>query len=364
VVEALRFTPRATELSPDNLRRISRYWEDVRKYYAAFESGMNASSAFVYCHEMPGGQYSNLYEQAQALGVGDRWDEVCAKYADVNQLLGDIVKVTPTSKVVGDMALFMVANNLTSADVLEGKRELAFPESVVDLLSGKMGQAPGGFPARLRQRVLRGEKPLRGRPGASLPPADFAAATAKVEKLLGTRPSDRDVVSYLLYPRVYADFVAQQQAFSDMSVFPTPAFFYGMQPGEDISVDIEPGKTLIIKFLTVGDPHPDGRRTVFFELNGQARSVTVLDNALETESSRRPKADPNDPSQVAAPMPGLVVAVAVRPGNSVTKGEKLLTLEAMKMETTLYAPRDGKIAEILVTPATQVEMGDLLVKLQ
>jgi pyruvate carboxylase len=363
LVEALRFTPWDSGVNPDCLRALSRYWEHVREFYAAFESGLKSASAEVYNHEMPGGQYTNLYEQAQSLGLSDRWEEVCRAYADVNRLFGDIIKVTPTSKVVGDMALFLVANNLQSSDVLDPTRELAFPESVIDLVMGRLGKPPGGFPARLRQRVLRGQKPIRGRPGASLPPANFDATARQLAQSLGISPTRRDVISYLLYPRVFEEFVAHQQAYSDTSVLPTHVFFYGQQPGEEVAFDIEPGKMLIVKFLTVGDPHPDGRRAVFFELNGQPRDVTVRDLSLEPEVGH-PKADPTDRLQIGASMPGLVVSVTVQVGDHVAQGQKLLTLEAMKMETTLFAPRDGRVAELLTKPGAQVDAGDLLVRLQ
>jgi pyruvate carboxylase len=363
LVEAMRFHKRETGLNPDNLRTLAAYWEHVRELYAPFESGQKTSTAEVYLHEMPGGQYTNLYAQAQALGVADRWTEVCRMYAEVNQLFGDIVKVTPSSKVVGDMALFMVANNLTPADVLESKRELAFPESVVEMMMGRLGQPPGGFPAKLKKRILRGQKPLRGRPGASMPPADFDATAAKLKETLDRQPTHREVLSYLLYPRVFEDFARHQQTYSDTSVLPTPVFFYGLQPGQETAFEIEPGKTFIVKCITMGDPHPDGHRTVFFELNGQPRNATVLDASLESQVIKRPKADLSDPDQVAAPMPGLIVNVAVRDGDEVTEGQKLLTLEAMKMEMTIYSPRAARVAELLAGPQTQVEAGDLLVRL-
>jgi pyruvate carboxylase len=364
IVEAMRFTPRDTGLHPDRLRQISRYWEHVREFYAPFEAGVRASSSEVYVHQMPGGQYSNLLQQAAAVGLADRWPEVCRMYAEVNRLFGDVVKVTPTSKVVGDTALFMVANHLTSDDVLDPRRDLAFPESVVDLMAGRLGQTPGGFPRRLRDRVLRGHKPLRGRPGASLPPADFQAAGAEVQQCLDRPAERRDVVSYLLYPRVFQEFAAHQQTYSDTSVLPTPVFFHGIEKGEEVAAEIERGKTLIIKFLNVGDPHTDGRRTVFFELNGQPRESTVQDHSLEIAVARHPKANAADPGQVAAPMPGLVVTVAVQPGDGVTQGQKLAVLEAMKMETVLSAPFDGRIAELMVQPGTQVEAGDLLMRVE
>lgn len=364
LVEGLRFMPRHTGLSGETLMPLARYWAAVREFYAPFESSVKTSDAELYLHEMPGGQSTNLYQQAQALGLGHRWTEVVRMYADVNQLLGDIVKVTPSSKAVGDFALFLVANNFTTEDVLDPNRELSYPESVVDLISGRMGQPPGGFPAKLKKRVLRDLKPVRGRPGASLPAADLKATATKVEKLVGRKATNQDVVSYLLYPRVFQEYVEHRDKYSDVSVLPTPVFLYGQTPGQEFAVDLEPGKTLIVKFLTVGDAHPDGTRTVFFELNGQPREVKVVDHSLEVADAARPKATPNDPKQVAAPMPGMVVTVAVQMGDKVSKGQKLLTMEAMKMETTLYAEQDGKVAKLYVQPGTQVDTGDLVMQLE
>jgi pyruvate carboxylase len=312
---------------------------------------------------MPGGQYTNLMQQAQALGLGGRWHEVVGMYGEVNRLFGDIIKVTPSSKVVGDMALFMVANNLTPAEVESGSRELAFPESVVEFFEGRLGQPPGGFPPKLQKRVLRDRKPFTDRPGAKLPPADFDGVRRQLEGKWKRAFSDREVVTQVLYPRVFADFLEHQRKYSDTSALPTSVFFYGMEPGEEVSMDIEPGKTLIIKFLTVGDPHPDGRRLVFFELNGQPREVLVLDRALAGSApAGRPKAEPGNPLHVGAPMPGAVVSVVVEAGEEVAAGQKLVTLEAMKMETTIYAERAGRIAEVPAKAGTQVDGGDLLVR--
>jgi pyruvate carboxylase len=357
-------TPQREETTPQReaLLETADYWEAVRRLYRGFETGQLAPTADVYQNEMPGGQYTNLYAQGAALGLADRWREVCRTYAEVNRLFGDIVKVTPTSKVVGDMALFMVANNLTADDVLHGTRELAFPESVVEFFEGRLGTPPGGFPEALQQRVLRGRKPIVGRPGASLPPADFKATRAALEKQVGRSISDRELLSYLLYPRVFPELAAHQARYSDTSVLPTTVFFYGMEPGEEASMDIERGKTLILKFLTVGDPHGDGTRTVFFELNGQPREVLVLDRSLAGQVAARPKAEAGNPLQVGAPMPGLVVRVLVVAGDDVTPGQKLFTLEAMKMETTLYAERAGRIAQVAVQAGTQVEAGELLLR--
>jgi pyruvate carboxylase len=360
----LRFTPRDTGLEYESLQALARYWEAVREFYRPFETGMMASTADVYYNEIPGGQYTNLYEQARAVGLAPRWPDICRMYAQVNRLFGDIVKVTPSSKAVGDMALFLVTNNLTVDDVLDSSRDLAFPESVVDLMAGRMGQPPGGFPRKVRERILRGKKPLEGRPGASLPPADFAQTAAELQEKIGRTPGHRDVLSYLLYPKVFLDFVAHEETYSDTGILPTGLFFYGQEPGQEVSVDIEQGKTLIIKFLTVGDPHPDGRRTVFFELNGQPRNIDVRDLALEPDEKSRVKADRSDPMQVGAPMPGLVVTVGVKQGDTVSAGQKLLTLEAMKMETTLYAERAGRVAELLVQPGTPVDANDLMLRLE
>ena len=366
LAEAMSYSNRDPGLSFEALEETAEYWEEVRKSYTPFETGQKAASSEVYLHEMPGGQYANLYQQAISMGIADRWREVGRMYAAVNQLFGDIVKVTPSSKVVGDMALFMLANNLKPEQVLEPNRELSFPESVVEFFEGRLGQPPGGFPEALQKRVLRGRTPLTDRPGANLAAADFVKARDELEKKIQRATSDKEVLSYLLYPRVFADFAEHQRRYSDTSILPTDVFFYGMQPGEEISVEIEQGKTLIVKFLTVGDPHEDGQRLVFFELNGQPREVLVLDAALASQENvrKRPKAEPGNLLHVAAPMPGSVVSVALAVGEKVTVGQKLLTLEAMKMETTLYAEIAARVVEVLVRPGTQVESGDLLIRFE
>jgi pyruvate carboxylase len=364
LVEMLKFHPRATGLDAGALQNTADYWQEVRKLYQSFETGQLAPTADVYQNEMPGGQYTNLYQQAAALGLATRWHEVCRTYAEVNQLFGDIIKVTPTSKVVGDMALFMVGNNLTPDEVLAGERDLSFPESVVEFFEGRLGQPPGGFPEKLQKRVLRGREPIKGRPGETLPPADFAATARELEQKLKRPVSEQEVVTHLLYPRVFPEFAAHQAKYSDTSVLPTATFFHGMEPGEEVSVEIEKGKTLIVKFLTVGDPHHDGSRTVFFELNGQPREVQVMDRLLSGKAEVAPKAEPGNPLHVGAPMPGLVTRVNVAAGEQVTAGTKLFTLEAMKMETTIYAERAGKAAEVLITAGTQVEGSDLLLRFE
>ena len=363
MVEGLRFTPRASNLDAESLDAISEYWREAREFYQPFESPILAAGADLYQHEMPGGQYTNLFQQAQALGLASRWLEGCRVYADVNQLFGDIVKVTPTSKAVGDMALFLVANDLSCAELMATDRELAFPRSVLDLLGGKMGQTVFGFPPEVQARILKNEKPVEGRPGDTLPPADFDAAKEAIAKLVEGEPTPQEVVSHFMYPQVFEQFAQHQQHFGDTGVLPTPVFLYGMEAQEEIAVDIEPGKTLIIKFLAVGEPHADGTRGVFFELNGQPREVTVTDRSLVNEATVAAKADPNNAKQIGASMPGMVVLVAVQAGEKVAKGQKLMTLEAMKMETTISADADGTVATVHVSTGGQVEAGDLLITL-
>jgi pyruvate carboxylase len=364
LVEALRFSERATRLKTDRLDTLADYWRAVREFYVPFESQLLPATADLYQHEMPGGQYTNLYQQARALGLADQWSRICRVYAQVNQMFGDIVKVTPTSKAVGDMALFMVGNDLTPEDILTGDRDFAFPASVHDLIGGNMGQPPGGFPEKIQKRVLKGRLPIPGRPGESLPPADFAATQQELARLLGHEPSRQEVLSSLLYPKVFQEFAEHRRDYYDPSSLPTPVFFYGPDPGEEISIDLEAGKTLIVKYLTTGEPHADGRRTVFFEVNGIPREVSVQDLAQQPLTPAAVKADPTDAKQIGAGMPGLVVTVAVQPGDAIKKGQKLLSLEAMKMETTINADVDGVVADVLVKPGSQVETGDLLIRFE
>jgi pyruvate carboxylase len=364
IVEALRFTPRETGLDGQKLAAISDYWQAVREFYLPFDSNLLPATADLYSHEMPGGQYTNLYQQARALGLADRWQDVCRAYAEANQLLGDIVKVTPSSKAIGDLALFMVAGGLSATDIARGDRELAFPESVIDLLSGMMGQPPGGWPPGLQARILKDRRPIGGRAGESLPPADLDAALEKVRGMIHREPNRRDALSYLLYPKVYQEYTAHTNDYSNTSVLPTPVFFYGQEVGEEFAIEIEEGKTLIVKFLTISEPHADGTRTVFFELNGQPRDVSVIDRSLQPTGLRAVKADPANPKEVGAAMPGMVVTVAVKAGDKVTRGQKLFTVEAMKMETTINSDVEGRIADVFVKPGSRVESGDLLLRIE
>jgi pyruvate carboxylase len=363
IVEALRHTPRDTQLDIEALNECSDYWETVRTYYLPFDCGPKAGSARLYQHEIPGGQYTNLHEQARALGLGHRWREVERKYAEVNQLCGDIVKVTPSSKVVGDLTLFLMAKDMQPKDVLrlDQTHDLPFPNSVVEMFSGALGVPPGGWPRKLQKIILRGRAPLKGRPSASLPPVNFDQEQKQLQQKIGHAIRRDDLLSYLLYPEVFSKFDRFRQSYADVSVLPTPAYFYGLNSGEEITVEIESGKSLIIKFLTSSEPYPDGTRTLFFELNGQPREITVRDKALRVTERTHPKADPADPGQVGAPTAGVISSVAVQVNHAVERGEKLLTLEAMKMQSNIYAPVSGRVAKVLVTAGQQVEAKDLLV---
>ena len=363
IVASLRNTPRDTGLDLATLNECSDYWETVRTYYLPFDSGPKAGNARLYEHEIPGGQYTNLREQAVAMGLGHRWHEVEKMYAEVNQLFGDIVKVTPSSKVVGDMTLFLMAKEMTPADVLklDEKHDVAIPNSVVEMFSGVLGVPPDGWPKKVQKILLRGTAPVKGRPSANMPAADFAAEKESLEKKTGHAISNEDLLSYLLYPEVFLKFDKFRQAHSDVSVLPTPAFFYGLKSGEEITVEIEAGKTLIIKFMTTSDPHPDGTRTLFFDLNGQPREVNVRDKALRVVERAHPKADPAEAGQVGATTAGVISGIAVQANQNVERGAKLMTLEAMKMQSNIYAPIAGRVTKLLVAPGQNVEAKDLLV---
>ncbi|MGA7240609.1 MAG: pyruvate carboxylase subunit B, partial [Bryobacteraceae bacterium] len=366
IVAALEHTRRATAADLNALNQCSDYWEVVREFYAPFDTGPKSGTAEVYLHEMPGGQYTNLKEQAEAMGLGARWQQIARTYAEVNLAFGDIVKVTPSSKVVGDMAIFLVNHNMTMAqfEALSADHNLTLPSSVIDMFMGSLGEPDGGWPKRLQKLILRGRKPNRGRPGAQLPKVDLEETAAAVEKKIGRRPSRDETLSYLMYPEVFIKFARNRQNWGDVDALPTPQFYYGMERGADITVELEPGKTLAIKFQTVGDPHPDGTRTVFFELNGQPREVSIRDRALEVKHPTRVKADPAKPGEIGAPIPGVVSAVTVELNQRLKKGEPLLVMEAMKMQSTVYAPVAGTVKQLLVQPGQHVEAKDLLMTIE
>ncbi|KFL17243.1 pyruvate carboxylase [Geobacillus stearothermophilus] len=360
---ALEGTERAPEVDIYGLEQLARYWEDVRKFYQEFESGMNAPHTEVYMHEMPGGQYSNLQQQAKAVGLGDRWDEVKEMYRRVNDLFGDIVKVTPSSKVVGDMALYMVQNNLTEQDIFERGETLNFPDSVVEFFEGYLGQPHGGFPKELQRIILKGRKPITVRPGELLEPVDFEQIKRELHDKLGREVTDFDAIAYALYPKVFLEYADTVEKYGDISVLDTPTFLYGMRLGEEIEVEIERGKTLIVKLVSIGQPQADGTRVVYFELNGQPREVIIRDESIKAAVAERIKADRTNPNHIAATMPGTVVKVLVEKGEKVDKGDHLMVTEAMKMETTVQAPFAGIVKDIYVKSGDAIQAGDLLIEL-
>src|SRR5258708_8302279 len=297
------------------------------------------------------------------MGLGARWHEIAHTYAEVNFAFGDIVKVTPSSKVVGDLAIFLVSHNMTVRDLerLGPDHNVTLPNSVVEMFSGSLGEPEGGWPERIAEVVLKGKKPQAGRPGDHLAPVDLAATEAAVEKKAGHKVTSTDVLSYLVYPHVFVKFSRARTAFGRVEVLPTPQFFYGLARGEEVTAELEPGKSLIIKFLSFSDPQPDGTRTVFFELNGQPREVTVRDRSLQASVEARAKADPGQPGQVGAPIPGAITSISVEVGDTVSKGDRLMILEAMKMQSTIYSPVGGKVVQKLVAVGDKVEAKDLLV---
>ena len=364
VVEVLANTERDTGLDIKAVREISDYWEAVRGHYAAFESGMQAPASEVYLHEMPGGQFTNLKAQARSVGLEDRWHEVAQTYADVNQMFGDIVKVTPSSKVVGDMALMMVSQGLSRDDVENPKTDLAFPDSVVDMMRGALGQPPGGWPKKIQKKILKGEKASTNRPGAELEPVDLEATRAELSNMMeGMTIDDEDLNGYLMYPKVFLDYMGRHRDYGPVRTLPTHTFFYGMESGEEISAEIDPGKTLEIRMQTRSTTNDDGIAKVFFELNGQPRVIRVTDRKMAVSSAKMPKAEVGNPDHIGAPMPGVVATIGVQAGMEVKEGDLLLTIEAMKMETGIHAERDAVIKSVHVTPGAQIDAKDLLVEL-
>ncbi|MBQ0141149.1 MAG: pyruvate carboxylase [Kurthia sp.] len=361
---AMKGQKRQVRADIEGIEKLSYYWEDIRKYYSDFESGMISPHSEIYVHEMPGGQYSNLQQQAKGVGLGDRWDEVKKMYSDVNLLFGDVVKVTPSSKVVGDMALFMVQNDLTDNNVVEKGETIDFPDSVIEFFQGYLGQPFGGFPQELQEVILKGREAITVRPGELLEAVDFEAVKAELEEKYKREMTKQDVLAYVLYPKVFEQFVTTVDQFGNVSVLDTPTFLHGMMLGEEIEVTIEKGKTLIIKLVSIGEPQFDGTRVIYFELNGQPREVIIQDLTVEVSGDKKPKADPTNMNQIGATMPGTVLKVAVSVGSKVRRGEHLLITEAMKMETTVQASRDGVVKAIHVAEGEPISTGDLLIELE
>ena len=364
VVEALRHSDRATGLDIDAIRQISNYWEAVREHYLAFESGMQSPSSEVYLHEMPGGQFTNLKAQARSMGLEDRWHEVAKTYADVNHMFGDVIKVTPIAKTVGDLALTLVSQGMTCEDLLKSKSDFSFPDSVITLMKGQVGQAHGGFPKDIQKKVLKGEKPIVERPGSLLEPTDLEAERKKLEDQFEETIDDEDLNGSLMYPSVFADYMNRHAIYGPVRTLPPRTFFYGMTPGEEISAEIDPGVTLEIRCPAIADTNEEGVAKVFFELNGQPRIIRVQDRSVSDVTTANAKADRTNPNHIGAPMPGVVASVAVEAGAEVKKGDMILTIEAMKMETGIHAERDATVKAVHVTAGTQIDAKDLLVELE
>ncbi|MFK7854675.1 MAG: pyruvate carboxylase [Granulosicoccus sp.] len=364
IVEALRGSERDTGLDRNAIEQISFYWEAVRNQYTAFESDLKGPASEVYLHEMPGGQFTNLKEQARSMGLDSRWHEVARAYSDVNQMFGDVVKVTPSSKVVGDMALMMISQDLTIEDVEDPDKDIAFPDSVVSMMRCELSQMPDGFPEAIQAKILKGEAPLNERAGAMMPAADLAAIRSSIEETVQRPISDNELASFNMYPKVFTDFAAAQDLYGPTSVLPTLVYFYGVNVGDEIFVEIEKGKTLVIRCVAFGEVNDQGMIRVFFELNGQPRSIAVPDRLHgAADAMARPKADPANAEHVGAPMPGVVSTVNVKTGQTVETGDVLLSIEAMKMETAIYSETNGVIEEMLVKAGDQIDAKDLMVRI-
>ena len=365
VVAALDNTPRETGLDLGTLNEFSDYWEAVRRVYAPFDTGPRSGIGDIYEHEMPGGQYTNLREQAESMGLGARWNEVARTYAEVNDLFGDIVKVTPSSKVVGDMTMFLVTRGIKPADVVNLEPGATpFPQSVIDMMKGRLGKPVGGWPRKVQQVVLGKQKPLKGRPGADLKPLNLERTRKKLEDDINRKASDDDLLSHLMYPEVFKDYNKFRRQYGDVSVLPSSTYFYGLQPGEEIAVDIEVGKTLYIKLINISEADEEGVRTLTFELNGYPREVEIADASLNVQEKAIAKADPGNDLHVGAPIPGIITELAVGVGAKVAKGDKLITMEAMKMQTTVYAAAAGVVDQINVAIGDSVESKDLIMELR
>ena len=360
---ALAGTERQPNLDIKAIDQLSDYWEVTRKYYQGFESGMNSPHTEVYEHEMPGGQYSNLQQQAKGVGLGNRWAEVKKMYRQVNDMFGDVVKVTPSSKIVGDMALFMVQNNLTEEDIYEKGLSIDFPDSVVEFFQGYLGQPYQGFPEKLQKVMLKGREPITGRPGENLEPIDFEQLKETLFQKLDRPVTDFDVLSYALYPKVYLGYQGFYEQFGDLSKLDTPTFFYGLRLGQEVEIEIEKGKVLMVKLVSIGEAQKDGTRIVYFELNGQQREVQIKDENIETTIASKVKADKTNPNHIGATMPGTVIKTLVENGDTVKKGDHLMITEAMKMETTVQAAFDGVVQKVHVSNGEAIQTGDLLIEI-
>ena len=364
IVSATNSFENKSELDLESIKKTSQYWEETRKYYSAFESNFKGGSSDVYLHQMPGGQFTNLKEQASSMGIGsNKWEIVAKTYALVNKMFGDIIKVTPSSKVVGDMTLFMIANDFTEEDILNPEKEISFPESVKSFFMGELGTPLGGFPKELQKKILGEKKPITVRPGSLIDPTDLDSEKKDLEKELETKLSDKQFASYLMYPKVYLNFFEFQKKYSDPSILPTQLFFYGPQIDREYALPIEKGKTLIVRYFAKGEINKDGKRPVFFEVNGQPRTIEVVDEKFDSIILKATKADENNKNQVGSPIPGQVSQVFIKNGDKVLKGDKLIIIEAMKMETTINADKRGIIKNLKVKIGSNVDSKDLLMEI-
>lgn len=361
LVEMMRFHERNTGMDFKVLGLLSDYWEVVREYYAPFESIQKSSTAEVYHHEIPGGQFTNLFQQAHSMGLAHRWHEITDVYADVNQLFGDIVKVTPSSKVVGDLTLFLVTNDLKAQDIIKNEREISFPTSVVEFFEGRLGQPTGGFPKNVQDKILRGKPASTERPGANLPLVNLHEIKEEVEDRISRTITNEELMSYLMYPDIFIAYAEHRKKYDDVSIIPTDVFFYGLPMSEEVAIDIEEGKTLILKLVAISPVNADGNCTVFFELNGQPREIVIANRKVAASVIKRPQAEDGNTKHVGAPMPGMIVNVKVAIDDKVSKNDPLLIMEAMKMEATVYAEHDGEIGQVLVKKRDCVEAKDLLI---
>jgi pyruvate carboxylase len=362
LIAVMKGHEREQEFDLESLNEYANYWEAVREYYYPFESGLKAGTAEVYEHEIPGGQYSNLRPQAIALGLEHRFEQIKKNYATVNRMFGDIVKVTPSSKVVGDMAMFMTANGLSEKDVMAQGDTLAFPDSVIDLFSGKLGQMDGGFPAELSNLVLKGKKPLDGAPGAALDPVDFEKDFAAFKEQFDDSLTELDFLSYEMYPNVFRGFYEHQQEFGEVHYLPTHTFFYGLKQGDEILVKLQRGKTIVIRYIYRSHTDENGFCRVTFELNGQARSVQVRDETVVPKTAANRKA--LERNEIGSPLMGRLASILVEVGDEVGKDTPVFVIEAMKMETTITAPYESKIKAIHLQPGELVDQGDLVIELE
>lgn len=346
------------------LEELSHYWSTVRPYYVDFESDIKSPNTEIYQHEMPGGQYSNLSQQAKSLGLGERFNEVKDMYRRVNFLFGDIVKVTPSSKVVGDMALYIVQNDLDEQSIIEQGYKLDFPESVVSYFKGEIGQPVNGFNKQLQDIILKGQQPLTERPGEYLKPVDFDEIREQLQDKNYGEVTEQDIISYVLYPKVFDQFIQTRQQYGNLSLLDTPTFFFGMRNGETVEIEIENGKRLIIKLETISEADENGNRTIYYVMNGQARRITIKDENIKTNANVKPKADKTNPNHIGAQMPGSVTEVKVSVGDEVKVNQPLLITEAMKMETTIQAPFNGVIKKVTVGNGDAIATGDLLIEIE